>query len=132
VVLTLLVRLLGPFIAKGPPQSQATTPITATTQPPGRPSGNSLDVGLPAHETTPVRPRTPGPATRTPDGAQAAVVRRNTACTVDVGAAGVLAAAAGRSVADGASWELERLNIELTTTAVVSTMATAARIHSAT
>jgi len=66
VVLTLLVRLLGPFIAKGPPQSQATTPITATTQPPGRPSGNSLDVGLPAHETTPVRPRTPGPATRTP------------------------------------------------------------------
>jgi len=54
------------------------------------------------------------------------------ACTVDVVAAAVLGAAADRSVADGASWELDRLNIEPTTTAVVSTMATAARIHSAT
>jgi hypothetical protein len=54
------------------------------------------------------------------------------ACTVDVGAAAVLETAAGRSVADEASWDLGRLNIELTTTAAVSTMATAARIHSAT
>jgi hypothetical protein len=53
-------------------------------------------------------------------------------CTVEVGAAAVLGTAAGRSVADGASWEPGRLNIELTTTAAVSTMATAARIHSAT
>ena len=53
------------------------------------------------------------------------------ACTVDVGAAAVVGAA-GRSVPDGPSWEIDRLNIELTTTAVVSTMATAARIHSAT
>ena len=52
--------------------------------------------------------------------------------TVEVGAAAVLGAAAGRSVADGASWDLGRVNIELTTTAAVSTMATAARIHSAT
>jgi hypothetical protein len=51
---------------------------------------------------------------------------------VEVGAAAVVGAAAGRSVADGASWELDRLNIELITTAAVSTMATAARIHSAT
>jgi hypothetical protein len=53
------------------------------------------------------------------------------ACTVEVGAAAVLGAAAGGSLADGASWGLGRVNIELTTTAVVSTMATAARIHSA-
>jgi hypothetical protein len=53
-------------------------------------------------------------------------------CTVEVGAAAVLGAAAGGSVADGAWWELERLNIELTTTPAVSTIATAARINSAT
>jgi hypothetical protein len=31
VILTLLARLLGPFIAKGAPQSEATTPTTVTT-----------------------------------------------------------------------------------------------------
>jgi hypothetical protein len=36
-------RLRGPAIP-------GTTAITVTTQPPGRPSGDSLDVGLPAHQ----------------------------------------------------------------------------------
>jgi hypothetical protein len=51
--------------------------------------------------------------------------------TVEVGTAAVLGAAAGGSVADGASWEPGRVNIELTTTPAVSTIATAARINSA-
>jgi hypothetical protein len=53
--------------------------------------------------------------------------------TVVAGAAVVLGAAAGGSVADGAaSWLLERVNSDPTITPAVSTMATAARIHSAT
>ena len=78
VILTLLARLLGPCIAKGP-QSQATTPITVTTQPPGRPSGDCLDLGLPTHQGDTRQAEDTGSGEQNPDGAQAAVVRRNTA-----------------------------------------------------
>ncbi len=78
VILTLLARLLGPFIAKGPAiPGHDTDHLDDHNQPVG-PSGDSLRRAA-AHEDDTRQAEDTGSGEQNPDGAQAAVVRRNTA-----------------------------------------------------